>query len=202
MGPIWGQQDPGGPRFGPMIFVNWVTGYVSQIFFHNKCDKSTHHCFRFVSQTMQYILEHLSTFPCICKAELQSIRHDNTHRHTIQTQVWGPFYEIGNSYSIKISYCFHPNCTWHERCAVVTCLQFCYGMISYNGVTLQPILHLIWMRTENRSCNGLVALYLKIYINFRVEAVHTCWKQIISCWRKQVIYKQVARTIYLQLWVA
>ena len=25
MGPIWGQQDPGGPHFGPMNFAIWVS---------------------------------------------------------------------------------------------------------------------------------------------------------------------------------
>ena len=24
MGPIWGRQDPGGPRIGPMNFAIWV----------------------------------------------------------------------------------------------------------------------------------------------------------------------------------
>ena len=24
MGPIWGQQDPGGPHVGPMNFATWV----------------------------------------------------------------------------------------------------------------------------------------------------------------------------------
>ena len=27
MGPIWGQQDPGGPHVGPMYFPIWVDMY-------------------------------------------------------------------------------------------------------------------------------------------------------------------------------
>ena len=34
MGPIWGQQDPGGPHVGPMNFVIWVVAdwLAAQIF--------------------------------------------------------------------------------------------------------------------------------------------------------------------------
>ena len=31
MGPIWGQQDPGGPHVGPMNFAIWVSAHISDI---------------------------------------------------------------------------------------------------------------------------------------------------------------------------
>ena len=41
MGPIWGQQDPGGPHVGPMNFAIWVYAFVKgtshyRIFTHIK----------------------------------------------------------------------------------------------------------------------------------------------------------------------
>ena len=55
------------------------------------------------------------------------------------------------AYIIKMS---HPSCseviaikfcTWHDSCIVVACAKFCSDMIPYNGVTLKPIFHQIWI---------------------------------------------------------
>ena len=39
-------------------------------------------------------------------------------------------------------------CTWHNSCAVMACAKFCSDMISYNGGTLKPIFHRIWITIE------------------------------------------------------
>ena len=62
-----------------------------------------------------------------------------------------------NSNFIEISFCSNPSCTeiitikfctWHDSCAVMPCAQFCSDIMSYNGVTLKPIFHWIWIEME------------------------------------------------------
>ena len=40
MGPIWGQQNPGGPHVGPMKFIIWV--YMDKIGFYLPTTKHTY----------------------------------------------------------------------------------------------------------------------------------------------------------------
>ena len=39
-------------------------------------------------------------------------------------------------------------CTPHDSCAVLACAKFCSIMMLYNGITLKPISHLIWIAKE------------------------------------------------------
>ena len=78
---------------------------------------------------------------------------------------WGPFHErvfhcISNM--MEIWFCSHRSCsqvmarnfcTWHDSYAVVACAKFCSDMIPYNGVTLKPIFHWIWIRSKICSWN-------------------------------------------------
>ena len=73
---------------------------------------------------------------------------------------WDPFHEWffhHNSNLMEILFCSHPSCneviamkfcTGHDSCAVVGCAKFCSDMMSYNGVTLKPIFHPIWITME------------------------------------------------------
>ena len=75
-------------------------------------------------------------------------------------QCRGPFHERffhRNSNSMAISFSSHPSCsaviamkfcTCHDSCVVVACAKCCCSMIPYNGVTLKPIFHLIWITME------------------------------------------------------
>ena len=83
-----------------------------------------------------------------------------------QRQIRGPFPERffhRSSNSTEKSFCSHPSCsqmiatkscTWHDSCAVMTCAKFDSDKIHFNGVTLKPVFHWIWMMLENRSWNG------------------------------------------------
>ena len=51
----------------------------------------------------------------------------------------------GPSCSVGIAMKF---CTWHDSCAVMACAKFSSDMMPYNGVTLKPIFHQIWIMME------------------------------------------------------
>ena len=84
--------------------------------------------------------------------------------HLIQLKwsvVRGPFHKQffhRNSNSIEISICSHQSCikeitmkycTEYNSCAVVACVKINSDLIPYNGVTLKPIIHQIWIMMEN-----------------------------------------------------
>ena len=62
-----------------------------------------------------------------------------------------------NSNSMVISFRSHPSCndvnpmkfcTWRSSCAVGACVKYHSDMIPYNGVTLKPIFHGMWITME------------------------------------------------------
>ena len=74
--------------------------------------------------------------------------------------IWGPFHERffdRNSNSMENLFCSYRSgrkvigiqfCTWHDNCPVVACTQFCCLVVHYNGVTLEPLFHPIWIPME------------------------------------------------------
>ena len=83
-----------------------------------------------------------------------------TVSYSLSVYIQRPTYEWFfhcNWNSMEISFCFHPSCSelivirfckWHDSCAVMACTKFCSIMIPYNGVTLKPIFHPIWITME------------------------------------------------------
>ena len=95
MGPIWGQQDPGGPHVGPMNFAIW--------------DHCTCHWPRVVWCQVRYIAEKVWV-PYMCMTAMLMVV--NVH---YRSQL---FYQLQKSISINVRFKnYHPNqkLTWHTQ---------------------------------------------------------------------------------------
>ena len=75
-------------------------------------------------------------------------------------EIWGPFHKSffhHNSNLSEILLCFHPSYSrvialkfgiLHDSCAATGCAKFCSVMVQYNGFTLNPIFHRIWITIQ------------------------------------------------------
>ena len=55
MGPIWGQQDPGGPHIGPMNFAIWVTICKTAMYLENNTYELQISTFAEITKTVAFI---------------------------------------------------------------------------------------------------------------------------------------------------
>ena len=77
-------------------------------------------------------------------------------------------------------------CIWHNSCAVVACAKFCNNHITYDGVTLKAVYHLILIKTEKSFTNWtpglkynlfwlLSVVYVAVTLWFKSSHHGGCW---------------------------
>ena len=92
------------------------------------------------------------------KCSLQTWRWRRLHCHFWQTQVVVMTTCAATS-SDKVG-------TWHDSCVFVAYVEFCNGMISYRGITLDQFFHRIWITMEKSFVKWapgcIVSLFLQV----------------------------------------